>query len=166
MKKCKLCGEIFKVRQIVNGQLRNFSSRKYCLKCSPFGSGNTRKLELGQVSKLSRKERDAKKYKKWQKKARKERKKKLVEMFGGSCPFCKYDKCYKSFDFHHLDPSKKDMSVSRCGMLTKWNTIIKEVKKCIMICANCHREYHAGLISDEKINKIYKDKWKDINSRQ
>ena len=162
MKKCKLCGEIFKIRQVVDGKLRNFSTRKYCLKCSPFGSGNTRKLEVKPLSNLSKKERDAIKYKKWQQKARKERKKKLVKTFGGSCPFCKYDRCYKSFDFHHVDPSKKDSAISMFGMLSKWDKIIQEVKKCIMVCSNCHREIHAGLISQKEVEKIYKERWKNI----
>ena len=42
---CKKCGEEFPYRAIVDGKERNFSSRKYCLKCSPFGKHNTQKLE-------------------------------------------------------------------------------------------------------------------------
>lgn len=46
-------------------------------------------------------------------------------------------------DFHHLDPTQKDKTVSR--MLShnaSWDAIEQEIDKCITLCANCHREFH------------------------
>ena len=126
MKICNLCGTVIKNREFVDGKLRNFQRRKYCLDCSPFGSGNTRKIEKLFIPKKKKKKNSTKKCLKWQKKARKERKEKLINIFGGSCPFCKYFKCYKSFNFHHVDPSEKDSAVSAFGMLTKWEKIVKQ----------------------------------------
>lgn len=28
-----------------------------------------------------------------------------------------------------------------------WRSIVQELKKCVLICANCHRELHSGLVS-------------------
>jgi predicted Zn-ribbon and HTH transcriptional regulator len=42
-------------------------------------------------------------YNKYQKRIRKERKQKLVEMFGGKCQTCGYNRSYKALDFHHVD---------------------------------------------------------------
>lgn len=45
-------------------------------------------------------------------------------------------------DFHHLDPSKKEATVSTfvgCGMLKQ---AMEEATKCIVVCSNCHRKIH------------------------
>lgn len=34
---CKSCGKKIKINQIIDGKLRNLSSRSYCLDCHPFG---------------------------------------------------------------------------------------------------------------------------------
>ncbi|MBR9705542.1 hypothetical protein GOV14_00755 [Candidatus Pacearchaeota archaeon] len=163
MKTCKKCGEIIKGRQFVNGKYRNFQRRKYCLKCSPFGSGNTRKLEAPiKFDVCCRKKRDTEKYLKWQKKARKERKNKLVEAFGSCCSFCKYDRCHKALEFHYVDPSEKNITISTLGILTKWVKIIKEIKKCIMVCSNCHREIHSGMISQKQVKNIYQENFIEV----
>jgi hypothetical protein len=66
----------------------------------------------------------------------------LISAFGGSCGICGYSKCYQSLDFHHLDSSKKEFGLS--ARIKKWETIIIEARKCVLLCANCHREVHAG----------------------
>jgi len=53
-------------------------------------------------------------------------------------------------DFHHVDPSKKSFSIGR-----KRNSIpliIKEIEKCVCLCANCHRKLHAGRFELKKRN--------------
>ena len=58
--------------------------------------------------------------------------------------FCQ--KCGESdtivLEWHHIDPTKKDMSVA--DMLTRRGkqTIIEEMDKCMCLCANCHRRLH------------------------
>lgn len=48
-------------------------------------------------------------------------------------------------DFHHTDMSEKDNNVSEMlGHSRK--TLEKEVSKCVVVCANCHRKIHAGLV--------------------
>lgn len=68
-------------------------------------------------------------------------KEKAVEYKGGKCSNCGYNKCIWAFEFHHLDPSEKDFGISKYSTLS-WNRIKVELDKCIMLCANCHRELH------------------------
>jgi hypothetical protein len=67
---------------------------------------------------------------------------KLVEYKGGKCERCGYDKCIDALEFHHLNPDEKDFGLS-CGDTRSLEKLKKEVDKCIMVCANCHREIHA-----------------------
>jgi len=75
---------------------------------------------------------------------RKKVKIKLVEYKGGCCEICKYDKCVDALEFHHKNPAEKDFSVG--GQSKSFEKLKNEVDKCVLVCANCHREIHAGLI--------------------
>lgn len=58
------------------------------------------------------------------------------------CVKCGQDKFYL-LDFHHINPEEKDNGIAQ--MLrnnTPWEQILSEMKKCIPLCANCHREFH------------------------
>ncbi len=149
---CKLCNNYFPIKLVIDNKIRNLQRRKYCLICSPFGCGNTRKLELRQPTPQKKRKRDAVKYAKWQSKARKERKKKLIEICGGKCIICGYQRCQKALDFHHKEEGEKEQKgfgISANGMLAKWSKLLEEVKKCVLLCSNCHREVHAGWHRDK-----------------
>lgn len=46
-------------------------------------------------------------------------------------------------DFHHLNPNEKDFNISDRNLPTSdWPRIKNELDKCILVCANCHREIH------------------------
>lgn len=45
-------------------------------------------------------------------------------------------------DFHHRDPDSKKFSLSDAETYSIAR-IDKEIKKCILVCANCHRVIHA-----------------------
>lgn len=74
------------------------------------------------------------------------RRKKIKEMAvaykGGSCQECGYNKCTAALEFHHLDPNEKDFALSSRGHSRSWDRVKAELDKCIMVCANCHREIH------------------------
>lgn len=64
-----------------------------------------------------------------------------VEYKGGECECCGYNKCIAALEFHHLDPNEKDFGIAN-GNTPGWDKIKSELDKCIMVCANCHREIH------------------------
>ena len=68
-----------------------------------------------------------------------------VEYKGGKCEICGYDRCMDALEFHHKDHSAKKFGISAKGYTRSWKTVKDELNKCIMICANCHRELHAKL---------------------
>ena len=74
---------------------------------------------------------------------RKRTKLKLVEYKGGSCEVCGYNKCVEALEFHHIDETTKEFAVS--GSTKSLERQMAEADKCVMLCANCHRELHAGL---------------------
>ena len=80
------------------------------------------------------------------KKAVSKRRKKLKDMAikykGGKCQLCGYKRCEDALEFHHVSPSKKDFGVSKDGLTRSWEKVQKEIDKCILVCANCHRELH------------------------
>lgn len=65
-----------------------------------------------------------------------------VEYKGGKCELCGYNKCIDAFDFHHKNSLEKDFGISASGNTKSWNKIQKEIDKCLLLCANCHREAH------------------------
>lgn len=65
---------------------------------------------------------------------------------GGKCFFCGYNRCQAALDFHHIDESKKDFGISKDGITRSWKRILNEIDKCVLVCANCHREIHAGIL--------------------
>ena len=67
-----------------------------------------------------------------------------LEMAGGKCRSCGYQKCPEALEFHHRDGTEKDFSVSGRGYTRSWAKIRAEIGKCLLLCANCHREVHAG----------------------
>lgn len=70
----------------------------------------------------------------------------LIKAFGSKCAVCSYDKCPSALQFHHLDPSQKETTISTMmSTIKSWDKIVAEAKKCIMVCGNCHAEIHAGL---------------------
>ena len=71
---------------------------------------------------------------------RRRTKKNLIDYKGGKCEKCGYDKCVDALEFHHLDPSKKDFSIS--GKSWSYDRLKIEVDKCILVCSNCHKEIH------------------------
>jgi len=64
---------------------------------------------------------------------------------GDQCSICSYNKCLQALEFHHLESSKKDFGISARGYTRSWKIIREELDKCILLCANCHREVHEGI---------------------
>lgn len=84
---------------------------------------------------------------------RKSTKQRIVDAMGGKCCVCGYNKCHDALALHHIDPSKKEMGIGSIrASPVSWDKIIAEVKKCILVCHNCHSEIHNGMIDVSNIS--------------
>ena len=60
---------------------------------------------------------------------------------------CQCAKCGDSrgyvLDFHHINPDEKENTIARMTSNNyQLDKVYDEIKKCIVLCANCHREFH------------------------
>ena len=70
----------------------------------------------------------------------------LVTYMGGKCTDCAGIFPPRVYDFHHLDPSIKDPKATTLFRKGLTAEVIEELKKCVMLCANCHRIRHASIL--------------------
>ena len=67
---------------------------------------------------------------------------KAIEHLGGKCMQCGYSKYPEVLEFHYKNPDQKDFNISAKGHCRSWDRVKEEIKKCLLLCANCHREIH------------------------
>ena len=82
----------------------------------------------------------------YKKKRYQRRKGQLIILKGGECKECKllYNGSNASvFDFHHLKDKKLSLNVRNIGD-KPWKVILKEARKCELLCSNCHRLKTSG----------------------
>ncbi len=73
--------------------------------------------------------------------------------------FCGYKQYAGALDFHHIDPQLKSFGISSGGFSRSWDSIISEIRKCVLVCANCHREIELGVVPPEKVILIHQKFW-------
>ena len=88
---------------------------------------------------------------------RRRRKINLIKVCGDQCNICGYNKTVSALEFHHIIPQNKKYGVSS-GTCHQLEDDLIEIQKCILVCANCHREIHEGLYSEDFLleKKIFK----------
>ena len=74
---------------------------------------------------------------------RRRTKKRSIDAFGGICCLCKKEYPQEVFEFHHLNPSEKSFGLGKIRCLA-WERICEELRKCVLVCANCHRLIEYG----------------------
>lgn len=87
-------------------------------------------------------------------------KERIVYVMGGCCQCCGYNKYNGALEFHHIHSEEKSFGLSQKTYYA-WSKLESELKKCILVCANCHREIEAGLIKVEK-SSFNQEKYDEI----
>jgi len=96
------------------------------------------------------------------KKWRNATKERITESLGGKCVICGYDKCTAAMDTHHVDPELKTFSFSKMrANPISWARIVEELRNCVLLCSNCHREVHAGYAEVPKNATSFNDEYED-----
>lgn len=72
-------------------------------------------------------------------KRRRKVKQMAIEYKGDKCQICGYNKYQGALEFHHIN-GKKEFGIGDKGYTRSWESIKSELDKCILVCANCHRE--------------------------
>ncbi|HEV7424330.1 MAG TPA: hypothetical protein VGO21_04030 [Candidatus Paceibacterota bacterium] len=65
-----------------------------------------------------------------------------IKYLGGKCVKCGWHGNQAAIQFHHADPHKKDFIIGSVANKS-WDSIKKEMQKCILLCANCHMIEHS-----------------------
>jgi len=64
---------------------------------------------------------------------------------------------YACLEFHHCNPSEKEMNIRK--MVARGiKSVLSELKKCVVLCANCHSKVHVYKIEtkpDETLSKKF-----------
>ena len=72
-----------------------------------------------------------------QKERGKSRKLRMIEIKGGHCSICGYDKCIAALHFHHRIPSQKSFELDSRNISNRtWSVILAELEKCDLLCSN------------------------------
>lgn len=62
---------------------------------------------------------------------------------GGKCSNCGYARNYAALEFHHVEPSEKLFQLDMRSLANlQWELVVVEARKCRLLCANCHAEWH------------------------
>ena len=170
MKRCLKCDLYIPNRIKIDDKIRVLTTRKYCLNCSPFKAHNTKqlqfykdnenKIDFKTCSKCKEKipKKDfyvstkKNKLSSWCKKCSNKEcqerltkfKQKCVDYKGSKCFKCNYNACLAALEFHHRNPTEKDFTISH--VRRDFKTVKVELDKCLLLCANCHREIHYALV--------------------
>ena len=180
---CAKCSQQIPRSAWVDGRKRELRRRKYCLVCSPFGSHNTRKA--GGVRRaamtgilcekcnkpLTRKQTKGRVCWNCRYKERSVRRlAQAYELVGYACWRCGYGKAeagMRLLDFHHVERASKCFGLD-CRHIVNlaYDRILAEMKKCVLLCANCHRECEAGLVSPDEMVRLHLSRWKSIDSKR
>lgn len=83
---------------------------------------------------------------------RQKRKLDLIKVLGGKCQICGFDLFPSALEFHHENPEEKEYSLSNRTLTLEQD--LKEIKKCFLLCANCHRGVHNNYYQNPK-NHIF-----------
>lgn len=157
---CLKCGEKIPSRVTVNGKVRNFNKRRYCLLCAPLqkrreglvtdsngdyhcrlcgvNTGSRRQMCNTCISRVRR-------YR---------AKRAAVDYLGGKCNRCDWVGDIAAFEFHHPGDDK-EFEIGTASNRA-WSVIVDELNKCELLCSRCHRIEHHG-IRDEKFLEIAND---------
>jgi len=124
MRNCLKCNNKIPFSMVIDGKVRKFDKRKYCLDCSPFGSHNTRSLQnddtrvVMKICKICEREYQGG-HRQHKDKCgrcyslayRTKTKERAIEYKGGACSVCGYKKYIGSLHFHHVYPETKSFNI-------------------------------------------------------
>jgi hypothetical protein len=68
-----------------------------------------------------------------------------------SCVYCGYNEHPSALDFHHVVRGPGNAKVYKLAADNSWARLWEEIKKCIVLCAVCHRHLHNSVEFENKV---------------
>jgi hypothetical protein len=94
-------------------------------------------------------------------------KQRIVDSMGGCCQICGYSRCFKSLDLHHKNSAEKEFGMGAIrGNPKSWVKIVVELRKCVLLCRNCHGEFHAGVVKIPVTAQSFNEEYADYLTKQ
>lgn len=132
MKKCTVCGNEKDTEEFYKAAKMKDGLQSCCKKCANAQNVAAMHKKPEKYAVIRRKEelRLRKRFFDW--------KRSIGCVFCSECePVC--------LELHHKNPRQKDIQPNKLRTYA-WETLMKEARKCIMVCSNCHKKIHAGLL--------------------
>ena len=135
-----MCGLEKSLDDFYNRKEGVLNKRSNCKICELNRNNEYRKKHINKIRKRESKYRKSnrKKINEQQKIRNRKIKESLVKENGGKCQVCGYNRCVAALDFHHSNPNTKENQIKDLSL----KLARKEIKKCILVCSNCHKEIH------------------------
>lgn len=139
-KQCRICGKSFI-------PIQNGGSRQYCFECVPLTNDIKQRTAYKRIA----------------------FKKEGVRLLGGKCMKCGDTRHYV-LNFHHLNKTTKNETPASLLSDSKFEDFLQEIDKCILLCSNCHQEFHflehyQNLTIDQYVDLTQDYKQNDIINR-
>lgn len=96
--------------------------------------------------------------------SRTRRKENMIYVMGDVCQICGYHRSIHALEFHHINPEEKDFSFNKANSVA-WDIIQPELQKCVLLCANCHREVHDGTYTKELKSSYHAERALEVKQR-
>ena len=141
-KKCPICGEIKQPYKFVRNNSLDFKAYgKICRECAYKKNKELRKPKKEKYIR-TQKNKNSEYVKRYR-----ETKKYFIGLFGNKCAICGKTFPWYAYDFHHKNSQDKEAKISKfmkfsLKHLSNLPEFQEEIKKCILVCAICHRKLH------------------------
>jgi len=80
-----------------------------------------------------------------------------IKLLGSKCASCAWQGNQAALQFHHINPKEKEFVIGNVANKS-WDVIKKELKKCMLLCANCHSIRHSTKGDSQFIKEAMKYK--------
>jgi hypothetical protein len=126
---CKQC-----LKENASKRQKRYVEEGRCIQCGRPAKTNLKRCEQCLIKKRDK-----------TKRTREKLKEKAIKYLGNCCEICgQQHDCFDIYDFHHIGCGIKEFEIGeRLGKSEiGWGRLQKELDKCLLLCANCHRWIH------------------------
>jgi len=177
IKKCFMCKELQSLSDFTKDSRRKDGRGSYCKNCEKirrqiYAEENKEKMsKYHKDYREKNKEKLTKRRKEYYEKNRKyllekekKRREQLISLINDlktSCAICGDERNYV-LQFHHRNSKDKEFSIAALSS-TKKQTLLTEISKCVILCSNCHSEFHHYKKNPEQISPELLKKYMELD---